>query len=134
MGRAGKDLLNGGVGNDILKGGAGIDTLVGGKGDETYIVHGTKDTIREFSNGGINIVYNSPSEGGDTIVGFAPGEEDGGVIVLPALEEVFNPVRSLAANLYQVPQHRIEVIALSTTALRICSLMLMVWVAHVRCS
>jgi Ca2+-binding RTX toxin-like protein len=60
VGGAGDDLLRGGAGNDKLNGGAGNDVLVGGAGNDTLTGGAGRDTY----------VFNSLTEGKDTIVGF----------------------------------------------------------------
>jgi Ca2+-binding RTX toxin-like protein len=55
-GTSGHDVIQGGAGNDTLIGGGGADTLTGGAGHDTF-------------------VYRMPSEGGDTITDFHPGED-----------------------------------------------------------
>ncbi len=51
IGGAGDDRLDGGTHNDVLTGGLGADTLIGGTGRDTF-------------------VFDTPAEGGDTIVDF----------------------------------------------------------------
>ncbi|RVU17186.1 calcium-binding protein [Methylobacterium oryzihabitans] len=54
IGGAGADRLDGGARNDLLIGGLGADTLIGGAGRDTF-------------------VFDTPEEGGDTIVDFRHG-------------------------------------------------------------
>jgi Ca2+-binding RTX toxin-like protein len=56
-GAAGADKIMGGSGNDSITGGAGADVLTGGLGADQF-------------------VYNSPSEGGDTITDFSHAQGD----------------------------------------------------------
>jgi Ca2+-binding RTX toxin-like protein len=54
-GGSGADLFTGGSGDDTFTGGAGADSLTGGAGNDVF-------------------VYNSPTEGGDTITDFVTGD------------------------------------------------------------
>ena len=64
-GQGNNDTLFGGDGNDNLKGGKGDDILVGGAGADKLEGGGGKDTF----------LYNSLSEGGDTVKNFETGKD-----------------------------------------------------------
>jgi Ca2+-binding RTX toxin-like protein len=55
-GGAGIDHLFGGAGRDTLDGGGGPNVLVGGSGDDSYILHSGREALREYANGGIDLV------------------------------------------------------------------------------
>lgn len=63
IGNSGSNILSGGAGNDTLNGDDGNDTLVGGAGNDTLNGGSGYDTF----------VFNSLSEGIDTITDFIPG-------------------------------------------------------------
>lgn len=48
--------ITGNAGNNTIDGGAGIDVMTGGAGDDTYIVDNEKDSIKEATGGGIDLV------------------------------------------------------------------------------
>ena len=63
---AGNDILTGGIGadtlrsdegNDRLNGGRGADRLYGGEGNDTYFVDNALDLVREYEDGGRDVVY-----------------------------------------------------------------------------
>jgi Ca2+-binding RTX toxin-like protein len=64
IGNSGDNILDGGAGDDTLDGGFGIgaDTLIGGAGNDTLTGRDNSDTF----------VFNSLSEGIDTIIDFQP--------------------------------------------------------------
>jgi uncharacterized repeat protein (TIGR01451 family) len=67
-GLAGNDVLDGGEGNDIIKGSAGNDTLTGGTGSDSFVFESPTegvDTIEDFdSNEGDRIVISATGFGG----------------------------------------------------------------------
>lgn len=73
-GGAGKDRLIGGAGDDLLKGGAGNDRLVGGAGNDVLVGGAGNDTLTGGA-GRDTYVFNSLSEGTDTIVGFSATDD-----------------------------------------------------------
>jgi Ca2+-binding RTX toxin-like protein len=71
----GNDTLDGGTGNDVLLGGKGSDTLVGGDGNDRLV--GEQNADKMTGGLGANtFVYNSPTEGGDSITDFNFAEGD----------------------------------------------------------
>jgi len=80
---AGNDLIFGADGNDSIDGGFGDDTVQGGNGADTLIGNIGNDSIvggagADFLVGGAGndfFVYNSFTEGGDTISDFASGDK-----------------------------------------------------------
>ncbi|MBU3848102.1 MAG: hypothetical protein H9855_14255 [Candidatus Acinetobacter avistercoris] len=55
----GDDLLFGGLGNDILDGGDGINVLVGGRGNDTYYVNSNHNFVLEHAQQGIDTVLST---------------------------------------------------------------------------
>lgn len=71
VGGGGGDLLDGGDGRDILIGNEGRDRLLGGEGDDA--LRGGPGADQLDGGQGMNTFYwESPSDGGDTIIGFKP--------------------------------------------------------------
>jgi Ca2+-binding RTX toxin-like protein len=68
-GNGGNDNLDAGNGNDNVFGGSGKDKIYGGKGDD-IIVGGTGRDWMKGGDGSDKFIYNSRSEGGDTISKF----------------------------------------------------------------
>jgi Ca2+-binding RTX toxin-like protein len=64
IGKKGNDYVNGGNGDDFVVGGKGLDKLIGGNGADTLAGGGDADKL----------MYFSPSDGGDTVLGFAAGD------------------------------------------------------------
>ena len=64
-GNGADNLLDGGQGKDALIGGAGNDTLVGGQGNDVLTGGDGADVFR----------FNSPTDGGDVINDFRPGQD-----------------------------------------------------------
>ncbi len=60
-GGSGNDYLYGESGNDILDGGIGNDAMYGGTGNDIYYVDTMSDTVIEYANEGIDLVYSSVS-------------------------------------------------------------------------
>ena len=56
FGGSGIDHLFGGEGRDTLNGGGGANVLQGGAGDDTYILNSARDFVREYANGGNDLV------------------------------------------------------------------------------
>jgi Ca2+-binding RTX toxin-like protein len=77
-GEQGDDFLSGEYGTDVLNGGDGLDTLTGGSGGDRFL-------------------FNTPSEGIDTITDFTPASD---TIVLSA-SGFSLPVGSLPANAFR---------------------------------
>ncbi|MBD2496754.1 calcium-binding protein [Nostoc sp. FACHB-280] len=75
------DTLNGGDGDDILNGGNGNDTLIGGNGNDT-LVGGLGNDKLTGGTGNDKFVFNSLSEGSDTITDFSSTDD---VIVVQTL-------------------------------------------------
>ncbi|MUM77148.1 hypothetical protein GKC30_05835 [Pseudodesulfovibrio sp. F-1] len=73
-GGQGNDILFGGSGNDTLVGGPGGDILFGGDGDD-LLYGGQGQDILTGGRGSDTFHYQSPTEGGDTITDFTPGED-----------------------------------------------------------
>ncbi|MFH1915036.1 MAG: FG-GAP-like repeat-containing protein [Pseudomonadota bacterium] len=74
FGGSGNDVLFGGSGNDTLVGGPGGDILLGGSGDD-LLYGGKGQDILKGGAGSDTFHYQSPTEGGDTIADFTPGED-----------------------------------------------------------
>jgi RTX calcium-binding nonapeptide repeat (4 copies) len=75
VGSAGTDNVSGAEGNDTLAGGAGRDTLDGGQGDDR-LNGGTAADLLIGGQGADTFLFNwSGGEGGDTIAGFASGQD-----------------------------------------------------------
>ena len=55
-GNVSNNTLSGGAGDDTLDGVAGNNTLIGGTGNDTYMVHSTRDHIRELAGQGTDTV------------------------------------------------------------------------------
>jgi uncharacterized protein len=80
---AGNDFVFGGDGNDSIDGGFGDDTLLGGNGADTLLGNIGNDSLiggagADLLIGGAGndfFVYNSFTEGGDTIADFASGDK-----------------------------------------------------------
>lgn len=74
FGGQGNDILFGGSGNDTLVGGAGNDILLGGDGND-LLYGGEGQDILVGGPGSDTFHYQSPTEGGDIIADFTPGED-----------------------------------------------------------
>jgi 6-phosphogluconolactonase (cycloisomerase 2 family) len=73
-GQGGNDTLIGGGGDDLLQGGNGNDTLRGGGGNDVLVGQSGADTL--IGGGGIDLhVFNSATDGTDTIIGFQVGQD-----------------------------------------------------------
>ncbi|MFN9630409.1 MAG: calcium-binding protein [Cyanobacteriota bacterium] len=83
-GQGGHDTLDGGSGDDELYGGFGNDALLGRSGNDILWGAGGNDTIiggqgADRSHGGDGadrFIFNSPDEGGDTIIDFLSNQGD----------------------------------------------------------
>jgi Ca2+-binding RTX toxin-like protein len=73
-GLAGVDLLDGGSGNDTIEGSNGKDTLLGGSGNDT-LVGGIDDDTLTGGSGVDSFLFNSSSEGVDSITDFKVTED-----------------------------------------------------------
>jgi len=68
LGSDGKDIIKARDGNDYLYGHDGDDTLEGGKGDDVYVGGEGKDILKDELGGYDTYLYDSFSEGHDTII------------------------------------------------------------------
>ena len=75
IGNSAANTLDGGNNQDVLLGEGGNDTLLGGNGNDELLGGLGNDSLTPGANDDV-IAYRSAAEGGDTIVGFVPAQDD----------------------------------------------------------